>query len=190
MKRAEKISTTLAIISLVVSISTPIATYFWLDPGLKAFKDRARLQVSGSLVVPKERVFSSPEGNKVSIVGENYQLKLLNIGKLPAKEIQIVAQYGEPPAGDFVTFDPPSQYEIQNQNNQIFITIKRPLPSQDSLRLNFQIFPTLLTVSTESGETNVIDTGYAASDDYQAFKEFMKTIEARRKGKANPKTKE
>jgi len=165
MTRAEKVSISLAVISLVISISTPIATYFWLDPNIRAFKDRAKLQVSGDLT--DTRIIQDLGKVVVSRSGSFYDLSVLNVGKLPAKEIQIVAQYGiAPPDDRLFTLDPPLHYEIRNVGRQTFITIKRPLPVQDSFKVTFVEIPFLLTVSSESGESTVINIAALSLEKY------------------------
>lgn len=53
--------------------------------------------------------------------------------------------------------------------NQFFITLKRPLTPRDSLKLTLNKIPTLVTVSTETGESNILDTR-AVSWMYDPFK--------------------
>jgi hypothetical protein len=161
MTKAEKIIISIAVISLVISISTPIATYIWLDPKIREFSNRAKLEIYGGFT--KFETFAYM-GNMKFVDRESlYTLTLTNTGRLPAKDIQIVVQYKEnPPNGEFFTFNPPSQYEVRYVGSQIFITIKRPLPSQDSLNITFKQIPNLLTVSTETGESNVLNPSYGA----------------------------
>jgi hypothetical protein len=172
MTKAEKIGIYFSAAALIISVVSPIVTYLWLDPNLKAFKDRARLQVSGEYNILKKT--EAATSNKIVDAITSFNLSLLNIGKSPAKEIQIVAQYkNDPPSNEFFTLDPPSQYEVRNQGSQSFITLKRPIPVEDSLSITFKVIPILLSVSTESGETSVISTGF---DVFQAFDEAIKRL--------------
>ena len=166
MTKAEKIFISLAVMSLVISIASPITGYYWLDPSLKAFKDRARLQLTSGYtkaynlqlmreLAPDQR----PEGigNKPLLT-----LRILNVGNLPAKEIQVVLQHmgidSSSPLSSFV-FDPPVQYEVKNEKQQSFIVIKRPLPAHEEIKMALLSTPELVTVSNEYGETSVFDSG-------------------------------
>ncbi len=154
MTKAEKITISISAIAVLISIATPIATYLWLDPKVKEFNERARLQVT--VDDPNKDLDSSMSS------WDPYKINILNIGKLPAKDIQIVIRFKtELPAFDYFEFDPPLQYEIHSTAHESFITLKRPLASQDSLNMIFyRGVPSLLTVSTDTGETSTINTGY------------------------------
>lgn len=105
MTKAEKIGIIVSTAALAVSIISPIATFLWLDPKIKEFNDRGRLQVTGEFT--KYKMSTLIPNQRVVDLDSSYQANLLNIGKMPAKEIQIVVQYNEnPPTGDFFTFEP------------------------------------------------------------------------------------
>ncbi len=123
MTKAEKIGIYFSAAALIISIASPIATYLWLNPNLKAFNDRARLQVI------------APAKNGVLCFLTTYsgdpfcQVSILNIGKLPARDVQIVIQYQEdiPVEKELFSFEPSLNYETHNQGKQMFITLKRAI---------------------------------------------------------------
>ena len=166
MTKYEKVSTGLSILAVVLAIALPIVSYYWLDPDLRNFKRRARLQVIGDALYELETVHLPDEGatSRWSQNGD-YQVRIANVGQSPGKEIRIVTQDDTCP-GDEKTetthsfdFDPPVPYEQINKNNQTFITIARPLSPQETIRLTFRPSPLRVAVSNEFGETTLLETG-------------------------------
>jgi hypothetical protein len=180
MTKSEKLSTILSVVAISISILTPIFSYYWLDPSLQAFKLRARLQVSGhpskalseylkkqnpSPVAIKEtdpdrsnivnKAFQ--EALEMSALDTSYEVEIVNVGKLPAKDIQIVAEYIEH-SENGIQFDPPVQSDLVSRDNKTFITLKRPLAPQDKIKIVFKVPPVSLWVSNEFGETDTIKT--------------------------------
>ena len=155
MTKVEKIGIGFSATALIISIISPIATYYWLDPNIKAFNNRARVRIS----IPG---YGEPlSGFSPSLYTGNpfREAKITNLGNLPAKDVQVVIEYKEtPPIGeDDFRFSPPLQYEAIVRGNDVFITLKRAIPTTDSVSITFlTIPPTLLTVSTEYGETHTV----------------------------------
>jgi hypothetical protein len=138
--RHEKLNTALSLIAITVAVATPFVTYFGLDPTLQAFKHRARLQVSSSKDTEALRQ------NTIRIILElepepiNFDVEILNVGELPAKDIQIVAQYHSGvPEPVSVAFEPPAQYDVVARADQMFITMNRALASKTRSKLPFAI---------------------------------------------------
>lgn len=168
MTRYEKITVLVSIVALVVAATNPFVVYKWLNPPLKQireeFKQRARLQVSSNSasdeyhmqVIRKIIMDGNDDSYSVPI---DFNLEILNIGELPAKDVQIVAQYDSrtPEKPSFV-FEPPSQYELVIRPNQLFLTVKRPIAAKDKLKVTFKDYPSRVSVANEFGETSTIDT--------------------------------
>jgi hypothetical protein len=161
--RNEKVNTALSVVAIIIAAATPFVAYFWLDPTLQAFKHRGKLQVSSSKDTAEFRrglikaIIENSDGfNPVQI---KFDVEILNIGDLPAKDIQIVAQYASAaPKEASLKFEPLVQYDVVPRANQVFITVKRPLASQDKLKVTFLDNPSRISVSNEFGETSTIDT--------------------------------
>ena len=98
-------------------------------------------------------------GDDSEFVPIDFELAIVNIGELPAKDVQIVAQYDSrvPEKPSFV-FEPPSQYELVTRPNQLFLTLKRPIAAKDQLKVTFKDYPSRISVANEFGETSTIDT--------------------------------
>lgn len=159
MTKAEKVGVFFSAAALIISIISPIATYLWLDPNLKAFKDRARLQVHSEEVGGKKTFEQGVYFYEK--VPDSHKVTILNVGKLPARDIQIVTQFeGNTPTSDFFTLTPPLQFEIHRESHECFVTLKRPLSPQDSVEVAFTTIPSIITVSTDSGETSTISSPY------------------------------
>ena len=162
MTRHEKINTVLSLIAITVALATPFVTYFWLDPTLQAFKHRGRLQISSS----KDTSARHQEEIRIILGLEpepiNFDVEILNVGELPAKDIQIVAQYDSgAPQTVSLGFEPPIQYDAVTRADQVFITMKRALASKDKIKVTFRDNPSRISVSNEFGESSTVDTGLA-----------------------------
>ncbi|HVQ38513.1 MAG TPA: hypothetical protein VMS31_13325 [Pyrinomonadaceae bacterium] len=97
---------------------------------------------------------------------------------MAAKDVQIVAQYyAEAPEKPLITFDPPSQYEVVNRSNQIFVTLKRPIAAKAKLKVSFKDYPSQVSVSNEFGETSTIDTELGW---FHRARELKKEIESQK----------
>jgi hypothetical protein len=162
--RYEKITTVLSIIAIAFAMANPFLFYLWLNPSLQEFKHRARLQVSSSkdssqFNTQVERKIILDGNDETESVPISFDLQILNVGEMPAKDVQIVAQYyTAAPEKPLIIFDPPTQYEVVNRSNQIFVTVKRPIAAQDRLKVSFKDYPSQVSVSNEFGETSTIDT--------------------------------
>jgi hypothetical protein len=158
MNKYEKLSLSLSILALVISISVPIASYYWFDPTLKQFGLRGRLQVSSS---KDERDYHN-EIIRAIIMEETpklgFNVEIVNIGELPANGIQIISQYFDQATDGGVTFEPILQYESTCRGSQKFIMLKRPLAPHDKLKITFNDNPDKISISNEFGETSIIDS--------------------------------
>src|SRR5947207_14338815 len=114
MTRYERISMYVSIVAVVISLGSPILMYYWLDPTLKAFSLRGRLQVSSSPedAELRKKLINSILTHESPTPVIHFDVEVLNIGQLPANGIQIVAQYFSDPKEGEVTFEPPAQFEI------------------------------------------------------------------------------
>jgi hypothetical protein len=56
LTKYEKLSAFLSALALLVAISSPIVTYFLLDPELRQFSRRGQLQVSAQFIKPNGEV--------------------------------------------------------------------------------------------------------------------------------------
>lgn len=167
MTKYEKLSTILSILALVLALGSPMLAYFWLDPDLRNFKRRARLQVSGTRIDPETG--KAPDAIDLSkgldlpgLLRQQYELQMTNVGQLPGKDIKIVTTYGGIIDGtkspsDFI-LQPPTPFDSEEKAGQTFITITRPLAPRDTLVLTFSLPPRTIAVSNEFGETTVLES--------------------------------
>lgn len=163
MTKYEKISTAISIIALLLSIAAPIFIYYWLDPTLQSFKLRARLQ---TVAVPSV-VRGYTDGSSAYVTfgppgldGKDYKIEILNIGQLPARDMQVIAEYDDSYQDEpSFTIDPPALIESKISNNKMYITVKRPLAPQDKMRITFAVSPVTIWILNEFGETDTIHTG-------------------------------
>src|SRR2546426_9934062 len=141
MTRYEKLSIILATIALLLAIASPLVSYYWLDPQLQAFRNRAVLQVVGeSLATEKDKSWArfvrersepspgaTPEelDDKTvsSLTAAPFEVEVTNTGKLPAKDIKILLQYwhneyNENERDFLFQFDSPLSYDVVNKHGQ------------------------------------------------------------------------
>lgn len=185
MTRYEKISMYLSIVALLLSLGSPILMYYWLDPTLKAFSLRGRLQVSSSpeyADLHRKAIEALLTGSELPEIV--FDVEVLNIGELPASGIQIITQYnlsGVKEGG--VTFDPPVLYEVSYHGTERFITLKRSLAPKDKLKIFFTDYPNRVVISNEFGESSILDTGLGTLGLMKMSKENLRELEKdRRKG--------
>lgn len=160
MTRYEKVSVILSLAAMLLSVCSPILMYSWLDPTLKAFGLRGRLQVSSS----KDRREFHNEVIRAIIMDDlevpniKFDVEIQNVGELPASGIQIVVQYADQAKDGGVTFEPPVQFEATYRGTQTFISLRRALAPRDKLRMTLADNPSKILVSNEFGETSIVDT--------------------------------
>jgi hypothetical protein len=180
MNKYEKVSIFLSIAAVIISILSPFLTYFWLDPTLKAFSLRGRLQVSSNQDHSSYQ-FAIIESiiRDTEVPNIPFDISILNIGQLPASGIQIVAHYEDEAKDEGLTFQPPVQYEAVLRGTEKFITLKRPLAAQDKLKVIFSDHPSKIAVSNEYGETSILDTGLGSFRREAAAKKIFQKKEGR-----------
>lgn len=153
MTRHEKISSALSIIAVVISILSPIFSYYYLDPTTKAFKERGRLQC----YFEREANFPNP----------SYQIVITNIGQREAKDIQVVIKGTEKINGMQVTFRPPLEFTEETKGDMKYIIIKRALAPGIELNAFFSQKPKIVWVSNEFGETSELVSFNGPGDSHQ-----------------------
>jgi hypothetical protein len=150
MTRTEKLNIALSVIALVLSTASPFITYRLLDPSLQAYRMRGRLQVSGDPRWGKSK--------DVSDMPDSYELEIVNVGYLPAEDIQIIAESNNA-SEQSANFDPPVKTETTTQGNSNFITVKTPLAPRARLLVDFPAIPKLVNVTSNSGDRTILYTG-------------------------------
>lgn len=168
MTRYEKSTVVVSMLALVVAAANPFVVYRWLSPSVKEIKEelkqRARLQVSSNSASDEYRrqvirkiIIDGSEGSET--VPIDFEIEIVNIGELPAKDVQMVVQYdSRTPEKPAFVFDPPSQFDLVTRPNQLFLTINRPIAAKDKLKVTFKDYPSRVSVSNEFGETTTLDT--------------------------------
>ena len=166
MTRYEKVTVLVSFVALIIAAANPFIVYKWLNPPLKEIKQelkqRGRLQVSsnrGSEDYHRQvirKIIMEDDSDTVPI---DFNVEIVNIGELPANNVQIVVQYDSrvPEKPSFI-FEPPSQYDLVTRPDQLFLTVKRPIAAKDKLKVTFKDYPSRVAVSNEFGETSTIDT--------------------------------
>jgi hypothetical protein len=183
----EKITLALSIVAILFSILSPFITYFLLDPQIQSFKNRARLQISSptSFMIEDSDVNIEIEDKTASdkkVGGFNplprWELHIENIGELPAKDVQIVFRYNQDiniketgnKIVESINFDTPYLPETKINNNDIFITLNKPIPPQGKIKLKIGYTPDTVTVLNEFGEQNIIQTQAGFAKIYNKLK--------------------
>jgi hypothetical protein len=170
MTQYEQLSLYLSIAAIVVSIASPIISYFLLDPQLQAFRNRAQLQIQeGVTIVPRiERHDGKPSSTSSSL----WNLNVQNVGSLPAKDASIVLRYrryNDPDTGQLdgssvpnilaelkLTLNPPIGYQVEQEGDDFRISIKQPIPPNDTLFITVEPAPDSVFVSNEFGDITSI----------------------------------
>lgn len=127
MKNSEKLTVAISLVAILVSIGTPIATYFWLDPSQKELLYRGQL-----VVVNSDEDLSRGDSAEYSTV------ILRNAGQRPADGVLMSVQFkpGISPAKPFFTRDP-IEYEIRSSEIFVQIKISTPVAPGASIGLHF-----------------------------------------------------
>jgi len=151
MKQLEKINISLSILALGFSVLIPVLGYFWLDPNLQAFKNRARLQVSNRL----------PTRNNESndfLQDKPYKIDIANVGRLPAKDVLMTLQYSHKEEVDTeIQLLPPVPVDVVIKEDTKFVTLKKSLAPQDVIQVKFAFPPKTVWVANEFGETTIVN---------------------------------
>lgn len=165
MSRYEKLSTILSVFALLAAIASPFISYHWLDPQFQAFKNRAKLQVTGAIIGDVN--YEASTMRVTYGLTSPYELEIINVGQLPCKEIKIVSQQQQelrdkvhlPPddASQDFSFEPLIPFDVTTKGNQHFITVNRPLAPNDKLKMTFKYVPSFVVVSNEWGEMTSLD---------------------------------
>jgi hypothetical protein len=162
MTRYERISTGLAVIALVLAVTGPFVTYHLLDPQLQSFRHRGRLQVSvveNNSHRPKELIGNKLRGPTEAEVfaDDPYEIRIANVGDLPAKDVLITAQYIDSKEIKMnATINPPLPMDTSIKDHTQFITLRRALAPHDTINLKFANTPNSVWVSNEVGETSTL----------------------------------
>ena len=166
MTKYEKLTVIVSVLALVVAAANPFIVYKWLNPPLKEIKQelkqRGRLQVSSNRssneyhMQVMRKIIMEDDSETIPIA---FNLEIVNVGEMPANNVQIVAQYdSKAPDKPAFVFEPPSQYDLIARPDQLFVTVKRPIAPKDTLKVTFKDYPSRVAVSNEFGETSTIDT--------------------------------
>jgi hypothetical protein len=122
----DKITIWISIVALLVSIATPIATYYWLDPKLKELKDQRGLvyllkDYSEHWKLRKAK--SDPFSDFYQI---QYTVQLKNTGALPAKNV-VLSLVPRLTPKTVVSFSSHAIYDRRDSSDSSYITLKQPI---------------------------------------------------------------
>jgi hypothetical protein len=175
---AEKISIGLSVAALALSIVSPIATYLWLDPQFQAYRNRPVLQAFPTPKPPK--TFAVGESINISELwtDQEYSLNVLNVGKLPAKEVIITARSAVN-AEYVIQTNPPIQYEVNKSPNGTFIKLLQAIPPNSTVTIHFSPSPDLIWVANNEGDQNLLKT----DAEFARFAKAAKTVDLHRTSK-------
>ncbi len=170
LSKSEKWSLGLSAVAISFSIITPVIGYYWLDPQLQAFRNRARLQISSpsKLIIEDAARENIEEDDKGTIKDQRnfaplprWKLDIENVGNLPAKDVQIIFRYPQSyneKQLEGVTFEPPLLADIFNKDGNTFVTLKKPIAPQGKISATVMVAPDEVIVSNEFGESSIIKT--------------------------------
>lgn len=157
LSKSEKISTVLSVIAILVSVISPLTTYYWLDPQIQAFKNRAILQLSAQ---PKAGIINPHVENTEGFtlpVRSDYLAEIINVGPLPAKDVVLTLQYDRSETTDsMVEFDPPVPTSVKIEGSSKFITLNQPIAPMDKVGIKLYRPPNTMWVTSEFGERNSV----------------------------------
>lgn len=110
---------------MVLSVVTPLAAYFWLDPKLQELRNKAPLIADQYLV---------------KVGGDTqYKLEILNPSKIPVSEIKITINttaYGvQNPPPPHPVISPASPFDVEMRDDIATLTLKRTLGPSESIEL-------------------------------------------------------
>jgi hypothetical protein len=163
MTQYEMLTLILSSLAILTAIASPVITYYWLDPQLQAFRNRARLQIEDAYHVNTQVIPAKSPGELTRTIAQsNWSLLITNTGALPAKDVQIVFRYeqineNETRDPKFV-FEPPTTVEQTAKDNEITVLLKRPIAPEGELRLTTSDEPNDVWVYNEFGEGSNIRT--------------------------------
>ena len=136
MTTAERWSTGLSIIALLVSIASPIAGYYLLDTKIKEAKDKQIIYSVDAFGEVTPELKTLPSRGMV-LIG------LANVGNLPTKDITITFAMkpsianGKPNL--HVVIAPPMPFDVSYDENNTFIHLNQVLGPKDRLGLRVQM---------------------------------------------------
>jgi hypothetical protein len=195
MTKYEKLTLGISILALGVAAASPYVAYRWLDPQLQAFQNRGRLQLSivydtpEAKDTPPDTVDNAPA--KRLLANNPLEVKIINVGELPAKDVLVTAQYDSDPKEVETILSPPMPTDITLKDQTQFITLKRAIAPHDSVNFKFMDAPKTVWAATEFGETSTVsidpfykslrDALRAAERLNKDLKEFRKEMEQKHK---------
>lgn len=168
----EKWTIGLSLTAIIVSMISPITSYYWFDPQFQTFRNRARLQISSTNPIN----FNQKEPKPVIEIDlweiPSYSdVEILNIGQLPAKDVQIVFNYTklveDEKLNPSITFEPPILSEITIREKTVFVTLKKAIAPQEKIKVKINPIPDNIWVYNEFGEGNSIQTNIELIRDYR-----------------------
>src|SRR5271166_1136059 len=138
----EKMTVWLSALALAVSIASPVATYFWLDPKIKETNDKRLIYSVGdnsrhllvSLGKRKSKEFGGKSSEGALGSTEDWHIDFIarvqNIGLLPVKDIVVTVDPALPP-DTRVDIDPRVPFDRKDDKSVTYISLKQALgPAQ------------------------------------------------------------
>ena len=120
MTKFEKLTLVISGVALVLSLLTPIATYYWFDTATKDYKLRARFVGGGSGL---ETSWNNKKPAK-------YFRQVINVGERPAEGVQVAVMYEDTSviSDNSIAFSPPTAFETKKSGQYYFYTLATPIP--------------------------------------------------------------
>lgn len=189
----EKWTLGLSIAAVLISIGMPVVSYYWFDPQLQTFMNRAKLQI---VEVKKEAVVTTNGPSSFEDIKNEemwwkslsaffefnpWSAEIHNTGNLSGKDVLVAAKYSSPliekkeekaslgVAMPDIKFEPPAPFEKVVNGDTIMITLKRAIAPQDKIKVTFSSMPNTVWVSNEYGESSSIET---AAGSFRFFKDI------------------
>lgn len=130
----DKIAISVSIVALVISIATPIATFYWLDPKVKESHDKQIVYEFRDRSQHMHLRFRKSDRDDTTFYHIAFTVRLENIGVLPVNNV-VVAIRPAIPKGTSITFNPPVPFSEKTDSNSSFINLEHALGRNELLDL-------------------------------------------------------
>jgi hypothetical protein len=142
MTKYERLSIWISIGALIVSVASPVATYFWLDPTIQQLRHQPRLHVE-----------QKRDDQQVDV-------SIRNVGRLPAQNVQLVfrPRDNSPSPNPLFSLEPPLLYSVEIRDTIVYATLAQPLGAGNFVRVLYPNKP--LDIYIYSGLGQIIYVPY------------------------------
>lgn len=143
MTKYENRSLWISFFALTVSFLSPVITYIYLDTAEKAIANRAKMRLFSF-----QRSHDSADPNA-------FTFNVKNVGKLPARDLQLSLLYAGQVPAKVVAFDPVAPSETVKNQQQVDVKLKSAVAPGDTIKIEIFGRPMSAILYSEFGEQTV-----------------------------------